>query len=84
MGAHDFKCQLGRRVFLCSEPLLDLSLPTKLNEKLLGDDLLSRTVSSQVPSVLGGLTAGFGMGTGCTPAASNHQEAILHMKLSTE
>ena len=38
-----------------------------LKEKLLGDDLLSRTVSSQVPSVLAGLTAGFGMGPGVPP-----------------
>ena len=31
-----------------------------------GDDLLSRAVSSQVPSALRGLTSVFGMGTGGT------------------
>ena len=31
-----------------------------------GDDLLSRAVSSQVPSACGGLTSVFGMGTGGT------------------
>ena len=33
-----------------------------------GDDLLSRAVSSQVPSTLKGLTSVFGMGTGGTPS----------------
>ena len=32
-----------------------------------GGDLLSRAVSSQVPSALKGLTSVFGMGTGGTP-----------------
>ena len=32
-----------------------------------GSDLLSRAVSSQVPSALKGLTSVFGMGTGVTP-----------------
>ena len=36
-----------------------------------GDVLLSRAVSSSVPSALGGLTAVFGMGTGVTPPASS-------------
>ena len=34
-----------------------------------GDDLLSRTVTSQVPSALKGLTSVFGMGTGGTPSS---------------
>ena len=33
-----------------------------------GNDLLSRAVSSQVPSTLKGLTSVFGMGTGGTPS----------------
>ena len=33
-----------------------------------GDVLLSRAVSSQVPSALKGLTSVFGMGTGGTPS----------------
>ena len=33
-----------------------------------GGDLLSRAVSSQVPSALKGLTSVFGMGTGGTPS----------------
>ena len=33
-----------------------------------GGDLLSRAVTSQVPSALKGLTAVFGMGTGGTPS----------------
>ena len=37
------------------------------NEKPLGDDLLSQAVASQVPSVLAGLTTGFGMGPGVPP-----------------
>ncbi len=36
------------------------------NMKESGDDLLSRAVSSQVPSALRGLTSVFGMGTGVT------------------
>ena len=35
-----------------------------------GGDLLSRTVTSQVPSALKGLTSVFGMGTGVTPSLS--------------
>ena len=34
-----------------------------------GGDLLSRTVTSQVPSALKGLTSVFGMGTGGTPSS---------------
>ena len=34
-----------------------------------GDDLLSRAVTSQVPSALKGLTSVFGMGTGVTPSS---------------
>ena len=43
------------------------NLPTLLITLLeSGDDLLSRAVSSQVPSALRGLTSVFGMGTGGT------------------
>ena len=35
-----------------------------------GNVLLSRAVSSQVPSALKGLTSVFGMGTGVPPASS--------------
>ena len=34
-----------------------------------GGDLLSRSVTSQVPSALKGLTSVFGMGTGVTPSS---------------
>ena len=34
-----------------------------------GGDLLSRTVTSQVPSALKGLTSVFGMGTGGSPSS---------------
>ena len=34
-----------------------------------GGDLLSLTVTSQVPSALKGLTSVFGMGTGVTPSS---------------
>src|SRR5919108_4135621 len=37
-------------------------------ERDLGDDLLSQTVASPVPSALTGLTAVFGMGTGVSPS----------------
>src|SRR6202035_1616358 len=37
-------------------------------EKDLGDDLLSQTVASLVPSAQTGLTAVFGMGTGVSPS----------------
>ncbi|SVC07786.1 uncharacterized protein METZ01_LOCUS260640 [marine metagenome] len=37
------------------------------NRKPPGNDLLSRAVSSQVPSALAGLTSGFGMGPGVPP-----------------
>src|ERR1700693_306334 len=37
-------------------------------EKDLGDDLLSQTVASPVPSAQTGLTAVFGMGTGVSPS----------------
>jgi hypothetical protein len=40
----------------------------RAKEKDLGDDLLSRTVASPVPSALTGLTAVFGMGTGVSPS----------------
>ena len=33
----------------------------------LGNDLLSRPVTGEVPSALEGLTAGFGMGPGVSP-----------------
>src|SRR5438552_1155659 len=40
----------------------------RTKEKDLGDDLLSQTVASPVPSALTGLTAVFGMGTGVSPS----------------
>jgi hypothetical protein len=40
----------------------------RAKEKDLGDDLLSQTVASPVPSALTGLTAVFGMGTGVSPS----------------
>ena len=58
---------------LCIEQLRAQSVkkeehPTKLGVLLMesGNDLLSRAVSSQVPSALKGLTSVFGMGTGGT------------------
>ena len=42
---------------------------TGLCEKNPGNDLLSRTVTSIVPSALRGLSALFGMGRGISPAA---------------
>ena len=41
-----------------------------------GSDLLSRAVSSQVPSALKGLTSVFGMGTGVTPSLSPPERVI--------
>ena len=46
-----------KRMFGMEHPLLES-----------GGDLLSRAVSSQVPSALKGLTSVFGMGTGGTPS----------------
>lgn len=42
--------------------------------KSLGDDLLSRAVTSQVPSALAGLTSGFGMGPGVPPPHKSPRE----------
>ena len=42
-----------------------------------GSDLLSRAVSSQVPSALKGLTSVFGMGTGVTPSLSPPEWVIV-------
>ena len=42
-----------------------------------GSDLLSRAVSSQVPSALKGLTSVFGMGTGVTPSLSPPEWVIF-------
>ena len=47
--------------------ILALHSTQKENRKPLGNDLLSRAVSSQVPSALAGLTSGFGMGPGVAP-----------------
>ena len=41
-----------------------------------GSDLLSRAVSSQVPSALKGLTSVFGMGPGVTPSLSPPERVI--------
>ena len=45
-----------------------------LIRKSLGDDLLSRAVTSQVPSALAGLTSGFGMGPGVPPPHKSPRE----------
>ena len=45
-----------------------------------GDDLLSRAVSSQVPSALRGLTSVFGMGTGGTLSPLS-PEIVYHIQL---
>src|SRR5438067_9547309 len=60
----------------CAQPAIRLHYPGKpgarsvfrAKEKDLGDDLLSQTVASPVPSALTGLTAVFGMGTGVSPS----------------
>ena len=44
-----------------------------------GSDLLSRAVSSQVPSALKGLTSVFGMGTGVTPSLSPPERVIFFL-----
>ena len=48
-----------------------------------GSDLLSRAVSSQVPSALKGLTSVFGMGTGVTPSLSPPERAIFFFRALT-
>ena len=45
-----------------------------------GGDLLSRTVTSQVPSALKGLTSVFGMGTGGTPSSLPPEMVSCEMK----
>src|SRR5260370_42506786 len=59
-----------------AQPAIQLHYPGKrrgpvpvlrAKEKDLGDDLLSQTVASPVPSAQTGLTAVFGMGTGVSP-----------------
>ena len=47
-----------------------------LNEKSLGNDLLSQGVAPQVPSVQAVLTTGFGMWPG-VPPPQNHQETFF-------
>ena len=47
-----------------------------------GSDLLSRAVSSQVPSALKGLTSVFGMGTGVTPSLSPPEWVILFSRVA--
>ena len=47
-----------------------------------GSDLLSRAVSSQVPSALKGLTSVFGMGTGVTPSLSPPEWVNEFMRFS--
>ena len=50
-----------------------------------GNDLLSRAVSSQVPSALKGLTSVFGMGTGGTlsPLSPEFSRILLSRTLKT-
>jgi hypothetical protein len=82
VGAEDLACEriapLSLVAARCS-PLVRLCQPrgrqktsavaalVGLKAKPLGNDLLSQAVSSQVPSVLAGLTSGFGMGPGVSP-----------------
>ena len=47
-----------------------------------GNVLLSRAVSSQVPSALKGLTSVFGMGTGGTPSPSSPEIVNLFFSLT--
>ena len=60
--------------------------PEDLSFKLLyldsGNVLLSRAVSSQVPSALKGLTSVFGMGTGGTPSPSSPEIVNLSFSLT--
>ena len=60
--------------------------PEDLSSKLLyldsGNVLLSRAVSSQVPSALKGLTSVFGMGTGGTPSPSSPEIVNLSFSLT--
>src|SRR5438309_11229964 len=53
---------------LSGQPSTHRLLIFQAKEKDLGDDLLSQTVASPVPSALTGLTAVFGMGTGVSPS----------------
>src|SRR5438128_12629760 len=59
----------------------------RAKEKDLGDDLLSQTVASPVPSALTGLTAVFGMGTGVSPSLWSRRSfssmAVRRMALGT-
>ena len=48
-----------------------------------GGDLLSRAVTSQVPSALKGLTSVFGMGTGVTPSLSPPERVIFFIHTLT-
>ena len=48
-----------------------------------GNDLLSRTVTSTVPSALRGLTAVFGMGTGVSPSVESPENLISGAALNT-
>ena len=60
--------------------------PEDFSSKLLyldsGNVLLSRAVSSQVPSALKGLTSVFGMGTGGTPSPSSPEIVNLSFSLT--
>src|SRR6266550_6332276 len=53
---------------LSGQPSTHRLLIFQAKERDLGDDLLSQTVASPVPSALTGLTAVFGMGTGVSPS----------------
>ena len=43
-----------------------------------GNDLLSRKLLLEVPSVLKGLTAGFGMGPGVTPSLKSPRKRLIN------
>jgi hypothetical protein len=51
-------------------------LKNKLKEKSLGDDLLSQGATPQVPSVLTGLTTGFGMCPGVPPSLQSPRDVL--------
>ena len=44
-----------------------------------GNDLLSRKLALEVPSVLKGLTAGFEMGPGVTPSLKSPRKLVLNV-----
>ena len=68
-------------LLISCETAKEPSQKTELSHMGSGSDLLSRAVTSQVPSALKGLTAVFGMGTGGSPSPSPPE--FLQMRLRT-